>query len=397
MTTADRFAGAQSVANATVYEGYVLYPYRASATKNQMRFQWGVLMPPAYVAHDPSERTALRTEIIVDPGQEPVLHVRVRYLELQREDGWDTGIDRHVDLDGLRLLPLADASREVAFDGGLVRTSAAWADGFGALIKVTVDVENTSTVTDVTSRDDALSHALVAVHTLLAVDDGELISLLDPPDHAVDATKGCLNVGTYPVLVGDEQHPTVVLSSPIILYDHPVIAPESEGDLFDALEIDEILALRVLTLTDDEKAEARATDPRAAAIVDRIDDFGPEQWERMHGTMRSVREIEGTVDEEPLPWWEPAVDEGFDPYSDTLVIAGHEVSVGTKVRLQPNRRSDAHDMFLVGMDATVTGIFTDVDDAVMVAVTIDDDPMTEALRWQRRGLFFHPDELVVVS
>ncbi len=80
-----------------------------------------------------------------------------------------------------------------------------------------------------------------------------------------------------------------MLSSPIILYDHPEVAPESQGDLFDATEIDEILALRVLTLTDDEKDEARRTDARAAAIVDRIDAMSPEVWARLHGAMRPLR------------------------------------------------------------------------------------------------------------
>src|SRR5207248_4483771 len=132
------------------------------------------------------------------------------------------------------------------------------------------------------------AHSLVAVHSLLAVDDAELISVLDPPDHAVDAVKGCVSEGTFPVLVGDIETPDVVLSSPIILYDHPVIAPESRGDLFDATEIDEILALRVLTLTDDEKDEARATDARAAAIVDRAAEFSPDVCASRHGARREL-------------------------------------------------------------------------------------------------------------
>ena len=414
----DRFAGAQSVANATVYEGYVLYPYRASSAKNKMRFQWGVVVPPAYAEVDPSERTQLRTEVVVDPGTEPELHVRIRFLQLTRRlrDGgsWDEGIDRQVDLASVPLLPLAEATRDVAFhfDGGddvdgdilrrrepldgVVRIEAAWADGPGALIKVSVTVENRSDwQASVPTRDDAMRRSLVGVHTLLAVDDGDLISLLDPPDHAVEATKACTNTGTYPVLVGDATHPDVVLSSPIILYDHPVIAPESEGDLFDSLEIDEILALRIMTLTDEEKAEARDTDARAAAIVDRIESFQPDAWERMHGTMRSIEQMPA---EQPdsLPWWEPAVDESYDPFTDTLVVGGKEVGKGTLVRLQPNRRADAHDMFLAGLDAVVTGVFTDVDDSVLVAVTIG-DPDDPDLAFQRRSYFFHPDEVEVMS
>ena len=140
------------------------------------------------------------------------------------------------------------------------------------------------------------------------------------------------------------------------------------------------------------------TDARAAAIVDRVDRFSPDVWSSLHGTMREVHPVGGeALTQEPLPWWEPAVDETYDPYADTLAISGTEVSKGSAVVLHPSRRADAHDMFLAGQRATVTGIFTDVDDGVLVQVTVDDDPATEALAWQRRGLFFHPDELEVVE
>jgi hypothetical protein len=261
-------------------------------------------------------------------------------------------------------------------------------------VKISVTVENTSTGAPGAHRTESMRWSLVAVHTLLAVDDGAFVSLLDPPRHAVEAAKSCVSDGTYPVLVGDGTN-DVILSSPIILYDHPAIATESEGDLFDATEIDEILALRVLTLTDDEKAEARRTDARAAAIVDRIDAFSPDVWTRLHGTMRPVSS--GAIERGLVPWWEPGVDESYDPFTDALVVGGKTVIAGSAVRLRPNRRSDAQDMFLVGMNATVTGVFTGVDDEVLVAVTVDDDPATEALAWQGRALFFHPDEIEVLG
>ena len=75
----------------------------------------------------------------------------------------------------------------------------------------------------------------------------------------------------------------------LFLYDYPQIAPESPGDLYDATEIDEILTLRTMTLTDEEKREARATDPRAAAIIDRVDDMPPEILDRLHGAVRYLR------------------------------------------------------------------------------------------------------------
>ena len=204
----------------------------------------------------------------------------------------------------------------------MVALDAQWADGPGALLHVAVTVENTVDDLDpAADRDVAMRRSLVAVHTLLAVDDGEFVSLLDPPDFAAEAAAGCRSEGVYPVLVGPPGSTAatadVVLSSPIILYDHPAVAPESQGDMFDATEIDEILALRVLTLTDEEKAEARGTDARAAAIVDRCDDLPPEVWERLHGAIRSIGPSTPEPDAaEPgaKPWWDPGMDGSVDPF-----------------------------------------------------------------------------------
>ena len=228
---------------------------------------------------------------------------------------------------------------------------------------------------DSADRDEIVRRSLVAVHTMLAVDDGSFISSIDPPDDAAAAVASCSNEGSFPVLATEDD--TVVLSSPIILYDHPAVAPESPGDLFDATEIDEILALRVLTLTEEEKAEARGTDARAAAVVDRVDDLPPEVWARLHGAVRSIEPVAPPA-AEPLPWWEPAVDASFDPWSDTLTVDGVTVAKGSKVRLCPSRRADAHDMFLADQPATVAGVFYDVDGEQHVAVCLDDDPANEA-------------------
>ena len=172
-----------------------------------------------------------------------------------------------------------------------------------------------------------------------------------------------------------------MLSSPIILYDFPAVAPESAGQFCDSTEIDEILALRVMTLTDEEKAEARGTDPRAAAIVDRCDDMPAEIWSRLHGAVRSLKPVvdeterSAVADEESsVPWWDPGQDASFDPFSDVLRIGDVDVTSGTRVRLKPSRRADAHDLFYAGQLATVKGVFNDVDGDQHVAVTLDDDP-----------------------
>jgi hypothetical protein len=85
-----------------------------------------------------------------------------------------------------------------------------------------------------------------------------------------------------------------LLSSPIILYDYPQIAPESAGDLFDGTEIDEILSLRVLTLSEEEKREVRGGDERARAILDRTETLPPEAFAKMHGAIRGLRKASKT-------------------------------------------------------------------------------------------------------
>jgi hypothetical protein len=454
---ADRFETARAVADAVLYEGYVLYPYRASSRKNQARFQWGVLTPRAFSEAEGSERWAMRTECLVAPGASPTLSVRIRCLHSQRRriekvldggfeaveylevDGtlhvdWDEAIDEIVDVTPFPLL--SDGQSEwvetFSFDGGteseevrtgdgtvvgrfvrhrepisgLVRIVASRPDDESPFVKVAVTVENTTAWRRRgVHRDDAMPLCLISVHTMLGVDDGRFVSLLDPPDDAARAAHACHSDGAYPVLIGDDD---VVLSSPIILYDHPEVAPQSPGDLYDSLEIDEILALRVMTLTDGEKSEARGTDPRAAAIIDRCDDMSPETLGALHGQMKPVRSSTGpskdfegleelgefeTSGGPDVPWWDPEVDALFDPWTESVWIAGVEVTKGTAVRLVPSHRADAQDIFLSGLAATVAGVFTDVDGDQHVAVTVDDDPATEELKWQGRYLFFHVDEV----
>ena len=437
----DRFAGARAVADAVLYEGYLLYPYRASARKNQMRWQFGVLVPPAMA--DAYERSSVRTECIVDPGATPALHVRLRCLQLQhrtveaaRRDGfepvdvldvdgipwcaWDEAVEHDVEIAVVNLLPcsrargrLPPSSRRVATSRSCAPRRVSWSAGRsaparrwpawfasrppGPTARVSTSPSRSPSRTARTgrgrraSRDEVMRRSLVAVHTLLAIDDGTFVSSLDPPPPAAAAVAGCHNDGTFPVLVGGGGD--VMLSSPIILYDQPEIAPESAGDLYDATEIDEILALRVLTLTDDEKSEARGTDARAAAIVDRCDDMPPEMWARLHGAIRSITPV-AEESQEITPWWDPDADSAVDPWSECTEVAGVELGAGSKVVLRPgHRRADAHDMFLAGMNATVTGVFRDAEGEVHLAVTVDDDPANEELAWQGRYLFFRPDEV----
>ncbi len=74
---------ARQVADAILYEGYLLYPYRASAQKNQERFQFGVLMPAAYRAVDEHEPSAAQTECLLECADATVTVV-ARFLQVQR-------------------------------------------------------------------------------------------------------------------------------------------------------------------------------------------------------------------------------------------------------------------------------------------------------------------------
>jgi hypothetical protein len=140
-------------------------------------------------------------------------------------------------------------------------------------------------------REDALLRSLVSAHTILGVRDGELVSLLDPPDDCRDAAAACRNVGVWPILVGAEGQTDTLLSSPIILYDYPQVAPESPGDFFDSTEIDEMLTLRILTLTDDEKRAMAAVDARARGLLARTETLAQEQFLGLHGTIRGLRPL----------------------------------------------------------------------------------------------------------
>ena len=418
---------ARAVADAILYEGYVLYPYRASAQKNRSRWQFGVVMPGCYAATDPTESAFCQTECILEYTADTVVRVLVRFLQVQRRrvqvkerhtgryvdipvlevDGiplatWDEAVERemlveahvsdllarsrriplHADV-GEQIEPVRDAHGETA--GRLVRNrtgvdgvlsvAAEAVDGPWQAVRLRVRVENVTDLDPVPRRrEDAMPAALVAVHSILAARSGTFISMVDPPEWARAGVESCQNTGTWPVLAGGAGTRDVMLSAPIILYDHPTVAPESPGDMFDATEIDEILTLRTLALTDAEKREARATDPRAAALIDRVDTMDGPTLDRLHGTIRRLHP--------PAP--EPEV----------VTVAGAPLRPGSTVRLKPGvRRADAQDMFLAGRLATVEAVLRDVENQLYLAVTLADDPTADLQRAHGRFLYFSPDEV----
>lgn len=334
----------EKVANAVLYEGYMLYPYSASSVKNRHRFNWGTLVPRSYSqAHNGTEASEMQTEVLVRSNGNAIIEGKVRFLHLiSREiwkvsdngfepvasmevDGklyrsWDEATEREVDL--IRFEPAADAPCSIIFGfpdhveteqisdaggnsaGKIIRKQAAIKGGIEVInrevrpgiFKLTVRVKNLTHI-DASygeTRENILLRSPVSTHTILNVTGGEFISLIDPPDDLLEASAECENIGTYPVLAGEGERSDCILSSPIILYDHPQIAPESPGDLFDSTEIDEILTLRIMTLTKEEKREMRSVDDRVRAILERTEMMSEEQLIKMHGALRGLNKSRTT-------------------------------------------------------------------------------------------------------
>ena len=435
------------VADAVLYEGYILYPYRASAQKNRSRWQFGVLVPPAYAAADPSETSVLRAECVFEHQGQPTVDVTVRFLQVQRrqtdqgadETGvpavWDEAVEQEVTVlvPSEALLGDRDSDADTGGDrqatvtrftipGGAETGTAAGArvtrrrapltgtvsvratplPGPWQSARLTVDVTNQSEIPDDDTRSDgaffldreaALPAALVAAHLIISVSGGAFLSMTDPPEWARPQVEACQNTGCWPVLAGPEGSRQVMLAAPIILPDHPEVAQESPGELYDGTEIDEILTLRTLALSAEEKAAARATDPRAAALIDRVDALDAPTLAQLHGTIRGMTGHQ-PPNTESVPWWDPGADAAVSPGTDSVVIAGHRVARGSRVILRPgSRRADAQDMFLAGRAALVEAVLLDVDDTAYLAVTLADDEAADLQAAHGRFLYFAPDEV----
>jgi hydrogenase maturation protease len=312
------------IARAVLYEGYMLYPYRLSSVKNRQRFNFGVLYPPDCENQSGNEPSSLRVECLVAGNPETTIETRVRFLHLlvgetsnasgssnDTARSWQEAAEREVTLPSfsLSLAARSPVRHDFSFPAGCdcqtqdsgrirrqqaiqgtVEASAEWLRE--SLFKLTTLVSNTTRfeVRD-GGRDEALLRSLVSAHVILGVENGSFISLLETPDSLRDAAGQCQNSGVWPVLVGDPGQTDTLLASPIILYDYPQIAPESAGDLFDGTEIDEILSLRIMTLTDEEKQEIRNSDQRARQILERTDSLSPEQFMKLHGIVRGLRPL----------------------------------------------------------------------------------------------------------
>jgi hypothetical protein len=325
----------RAIADAVLYEGYVLWPYRRSALKNQQRWTFGGVFPAAHAAARPDDRATMQTQCLLEGDEATRLEVRVRFLHIverqamaagasglvpvdelvvgaERHLTWDEAAEREIvagpvglatletPLEADIAVPAGEQVEAVADAGGSAAGAVVrrWHELAGrvhvaadrveqGLYRISVRIENATGWTG-DGREDALRQTFCSTHTVLRAGGGAFVSLTDPPEHRRDAAAACENDGTWPVLVGEEGDRDTLLSSPIILSDHPRIAPESPGDLFDGGEIDQMLVLNILSLTEEERREMRDADPRTREILERTEALTEEEIMRLHGAIREV-------------------------------------------------------------------------------------------------------------
>ena len=436
------------VVHAVLYEGYILYPYRASAKKNRQRFTFGRVYPEAYsLAEKGAEPFLMQTECLLE-GEAPSLEVTVRFLhplarviaepplpgignrasessertvpELWVGDtlyqSWQEAVERKVKapLHSLQSLsrqaetlafrfpestqrePILDGAERVA--GTIVRrqravegrVEIACNEVEPGLFKITVRIVNTSVLAPgcVADHEAVLLRTFASTHTILRAEEGKFVSLIDPPPSRAPFAAACQNIGTWPVLVGEEDKDMrdAMVSSPIILYDYPKIAPESPGDLFDAAEIDEILSLRILAMTDHEKREMRNVDENARRILERTETLPEEQFLRMHGAVRNLQ---------------PVDEDFFNPGNriETVSVGGVPLRVGSRVRIRPRAHADVIDLALAGKIAVVEAIECDAENRIQLALVLDEDPGKDLGMMRQPGhrFFYGTDEIEPIT
>jgi hypothetical protein len=324
----------RAIADAVLYEGYVLWPYGRSALKNQRRWTFGGVYPRAHSEGRDDDPWVMQTQCLLEANARARVDVTVRFLHVverqvaralpggaleavdelavagERHLSWSEAAEREIAAEPLSLEALS-GGRTVAIDipaaseeeplvdeegaraGAIVRSwrGIAGEIAIGAarrrprIWRLTVRIANTTRF-DGGTREEALERTFCSTHTVLHSSEGGFVSLTDPPENLDGEARACANEHTWPVLVGEPGDSCTLLSSPIILEDHPRIAPESPGDLFDGGEIDQLLVLNILSLTDEEKAEMRDADPRTREILERTEALTAEQLMKLHGAVR---------------------------------------------------------------------------------------------------------------
>ncbi len=349
----------EELVDSLLFEGYALYPYTPGAGKNATPTPFGIVYPAGYgYGFD-----HLQLQCLVR-GEDPDVDVEVRFLQANGER--HQAVERCVTVGTLDEPPLEG---EITLAVESIEPE---------LHCVTLRIEN-RTVFAGGTRAEALEHALISTHPLLRVRGGQFVSPLEAPS--------CTNINTWPVLAADDD--SVILGAAIVLPDHPQLAPESRGNLFDNTEIEEALLLHVHALSDGERAEITAGDPAVREMVERALASTPDDIVRLHGLMRPVAEQAEQPPVPPRPREEPATER-------EATIAGRTFRLGDQLMLRLADRVDTYDRLLDGRTATLERIYVDYDDRVHLGVTIDDDPGQELMRETGRFHFFFADEVELI-
>jgi hypothetical protein len=373
----------ESLLDSLLYEGYALYPYTPGAAKNATPTPFGIVYPPAYAAGNAATFDHLRMEGVVETGSDTAFSGTLVFLQPAGER--HKAEPRRIELPSVPLAELLGGGRgeEFSFEAeeaiaGRVRMRAENAgDG---VVRLRLCVHNTTGVGPGAaglSRTDALRSSLISTHVVAEVADGRFVSPLDRKGPWGEAVGACESVNTWPVLANPAD--TAMLGAAIVLPDHPSMAPESLGNLFDSTEIEEALLLHVHALSDSEREDISSQDPAVREMVERAARTTPEEIMSLHGRLEEA----GSEPGHP------------NPGEASIEVGGVIFEKGGKVVLRPRTDRDVYDKMLAGKTATIERIYHDFDDRAHIGVTVDDDPAQPLFRETGRYLFFSSDEVEV--
>jgi hypothetical protein len=389
----------EELVRSLLFEGYALYPY-TPGVKNATPTPFGIVYPPAYAEAQPAAFSMLRLEAVLRGGPETGLQATVLFLQSSGER--HEAADREIEVGPVQVAELArePLRREFSFGldqgGALEGRVALRAEPISpGLTRIRLCVHNETELIghpEGTSRGDALRRSLISTHPLIEADAGTFVSPLEREGAEGKAVADSRPVNTYPVLVGDGDES--VLGAAIVLPDHPELAPESLGNLFDNTEIEEALLLHVQTLSDDERDQISGQDPAVREMIDRAAAATGEDIMSLHGrlTYKEPGEDQAPADSNGRP---PTPPPDIDEIKGEREISanGAVVRLGDKIVLRPGTDGDVYDKILHGRTATVERIYRGYDDRLYLGVTVDDDPGQDLLRETGRYLFFFADEV----
>ncbi len=372
----------ETLVDSLLYEGYALYPYTPGATKNATPTPFGIVYPPAYAGGNPATFDHLRAECVIAAPEQAKLTGTVRFLQASGER--HQGTERCLELPATTLADLAQdgVGTPFEFDGetrieGRVRLRAELLDG--DLARVRMCVHNTTEVEggEGLPRGDALRSSLISTLVVIETSSGRFVSPLEREGAEGAAVATCESINTFPVLANPTD--TAILGAAFVLPDHPAMAPESLGNLFDNTEIEEALLLHVHALSDDERAQIADQDEAVREMVARAQATTPEEIMQLHGRLE---EIEAAEPGHP------------NPGERQIKTERGVVRKGGKVVLRPAPGGrDIYDTLLAGRTATVERIYFDYDDQIHVGVTVDGDASQDLFRETGRYIFFKGHEV----